>query len=284
MSTFGGHRGSPVGRRSFLVVLALLLLALSIPALALAKPASQSVAASPGELGDAPDRTNHFGVGMTAYPLVPANFPTVYDPALGAPQGPLHLNPVPNGWLGANLSREQDADLMPDADGITNIDPPTNTPNRDRFDDGVIPVNPNNIFLPQCANTQFRYIVTGAAAVPVPNARVNVWIDFNGDGDWADRFTCTAGGVVIGVPEWAVRNQPVNIVPGSVVWATPVFPSFHPAGHKDAWMRINIAEINAPANPITLIIDGTGPGPGYKYGETEDYLLRWVGGSIYQPF
>jgi hypothetical protein len=270
------------GGRRRLVSLSVMLLAL-LPAFALAQPP----AAPPWDLGDAPDNTNHFGTVYLAYPGTPGRFPTVFDPATGIPQGPLHQNPVPNGWLGAGISGERDADLMPDADGITNLNPGTATPNLDRFDDGVPPVNPNGINLPQCGTTQFRYIVTGAAAVPVPPARVNVWIDFNRDGDWADRFTCTTpSGVILGVREWVVQNQPVTIVPGSVVWATPVFPSFHIflAPTRDSWMRISIAEINAPANPLTGIVDGTGPGPGYKYGETEDYFLRYSGtGTIFFP-
>src|SRR5689334_18847464 len=129
----------PLPRRLALIALtSLLALSLLIPTLSLAQVSTTP----PGDLGDAPDSTNHFGVGMAAYPAVLARYPTVFDPATGAPSGPLHINPAGNGWLGAAVSREADADLLPDADGVTNIDPPTNTANRDRFDDGVPPVNP----------------------------------------------------------------------------------------------------------------------------------------------
>jgi hypothetical protein len=271
------------GRRSMVVLVFLLALTLLIPTFV---QASQPVIAAPiGDLGDAPDSTNHFGVAMLAYPpATNGRYPTVFDPALGVPQGPLHQNVGSNGWLGQGISREQDADLLPDGDGITNLDPPTNTPNRDRFDDGVPPPNGGVINLPQCANTQFRYIVTGAGVVPAPNARVNVWFDWNRDGDWADRFSCTTpSGAVLAVYEWAVRNQAANIVPGSVVWATPLFPSFHPAGHSDTWMRISIAEINAPIDPLISRADGRGPANGYTYGETEDYIARYSGGVAYKP-
>jgi hypothetical protein len=272
------------GERRRLVALALLLaLTLLAPVLASAQPP----VAPPSDLGDAPDSTNHFGVVYLAYPGTPGRFPTVFDPATGIPQGPLHNNTFANGWLGAGISGERDADLMPDADGITNLDPGTATPNRDRFDDGVAPVNPGGINLPHCGTTAFRYIVTGAAAVPAPNAFVNVWIDFNRDGDWADRFTCTTPtGAILGVQEWAVRNQPVVIVPGSVVWGTPVFPSAHlfPVPTRDSWMRISIAEQMAPANPLTGIRDGSGLPNGYRLGETEDYYLRYTGtGTLFFP-
>lgn len=278
MKTIGGRFRSLMARRSLALPLALLLALLLLPGFALARP---NTAPLPGDLGDAPDSTNHFGVGMTAYPAVPANFPTVFDPAVGAVQGPVHTNPTGNGWLGAAVTVENDADLMPDADGITNIGPPANVANRDGADDGVPPPNPNGIPLPQCQNTQFRYIVTGAAAVPVPAQFVNVWIDWNHDGDWADVLTCVnPAGVVVVVPEWAVVDQPVNVVPGGVVWVTPLFPSFRPGGNQALWMRINMAESKAPKDPATGRADGRGPAAGYKYGETEDYILRYSGGGV----
>ncbi len=262
-------------RRPLVALVPLLALALLLPTFALANP---SVAAPPPyDLGDAPDNTNHFGTPYLAYAAVPGRYPTVFDPATGAVQGPRHSNLTANGWLGAGISGEQDADLMPDTDGFTNLDPGTVTPNRDKFDDGVPPPNAGIINLPQCANTQFRYIVTGAAVVPVPAARVNVWFDWNRDGDWEDIFTCVSGGVAFSVPEWVVRNQPVNIVPGSVVWATPLFRSFHAVPGDLIWMRITMAETTAPLNPLTGRADGRGPANGYKYGETEDYLARFTG-------
>src|SRR5262245_24413515 len=140
------------------------------PAFAAARPATDDppLPPIPRDLGDAPDSTNHFGVAMTAYPGVPANFPTVFDPATGLPQGPLHFAPKADTWLGANVSGENDADLLPDADGVRNIIPPANNPDNDWFDDGVFPVNPIGIKLPQCQQTNFNYIVTGAAGIMHP--------------------------------------------------------------------------------------------------------------------
>ena len=243
-----------------------------------------SGAATPtSDVGDAPDRSNHAAIGMTAYPGVPALFPVVFDAATGSPQGPLHWNPVPNGWLGQKISGEQDADLLPDADGATNITPAANSANRDAYDDGI-PLASTTLGLPQCAQTQFRYFVTGAAGgVPVPNAYVNVWFDWNRDGDWNDTLSCTtSGGVVVKVYEWAVQNQPVTIVPGTNPWSAPLFYSYHPTGAKDLWVRISLSESKPPIL-TTGLADGRGPGSGYKYGETEDYLATYTGvGTIFK--
>lgn len=40
------------------------------------------------DLGDAPDSSNHWGMPMTAYPGVPALFPTVFDSPFGQPREP----------------------------------------------------------------------------------------------------------------------------------------------------------------------------------------------------
>ncbi|HEU4322386.1 MAG TPA: GEVED domain-containing protein [Roseiflexaceae bacterium] len=239
----------------------------------------------PYDLGDAPDSTNHFGAVMNAYgPGSPAaRYPTVFDPATGPVQGPLHAN-INGVWLGQLVTCEQEADLMPDCDGITNIDPPANANNRDKADDGVPPASPT-ITLPQCGQTQFRYIVTGAAAPPLTGARVNVWFDWNRDGDWEDTFTCTnSTGAVLTVPEWAVQNQGVPVVAGSVVRSTPIFNSGNFGQYREVWMRISIADQPAPLNPGTGKADGRGPNTPYKYGETEDYFTVYVGpGANWKP-
>ncbi|HEU4322385.1 MAG TPA: GEVED domain-containing protein [Roseiflexaceae bacterium] len=270
-----GQRHAPLARRAVLPALAL--------AAWLALSNATSAAPPPYDLGDAPDRTNHFAANMTAFGgVVPARYPTVFDPATGAPPGPLHAN-INGFWLGQAVTGEQDADQLPDADAITNIDPPTNTPNRDRRDDGVPPVSPT-INLPQCGQTQFRYIVTGAAAPPVGQAYVNVWFDWNRDGDWEDIFTCSTSTGALIVREWAVQNQPVPVVAGSVVHATPLFPSMHSGQYRETWMRITIAEQPAPLNPATGRADGRGPNTPYRLGETEDYFTVYVGpGSTWRP-
>ncbi len=60
----------------------------------------------PGDLGDAPDSTNHFNnAPMTAYPAVPARYPTVYrNTPAGATPGPMHWDPTKQAWLGTRVS------------------------------------------------------------------------------------------------------------------------------------------------------------------------------------
>jgi uncharacterized repeat protein (TIGR01451 family) len=223
------------------------------------------------DLGDAPDSTNHPNKPMTAYPGVPAKFPTVFDPATGLPQGPKHLQPKDLAWLGSDVSFENEADLLPDADGVTNIDPTTpagiGTPDRDKFDDGVV----LPIAIPMfCGQTQFNYTVTSTVAAKL---YVNVWFDFNRDGDWDDPIQkCPLGPSTTGsFTEWAVQNELITVVPGPNSFTTPAFGAANPTKGSDMWMRITLTDQPiAPANGA----DASGPASGYKYGETEDYLLK----------
>jgi PKD repeat protein len=217
------------------------------------------------DLGDAPDGTNHSGLPIDAYPGVPGNYPTVFDPATGVPQGPLHRLPRADAWLGPNVSGETDADIMPDTDGLTNIDPPNNAADRDGHDDGVrFPIS-----LPQCQQSWFNYIITIPPGSVGNDRYVNVWFDWNRDGDWADAFQCEKNN---DTPEWAVQNQliPGGLGAGTHVFATPLFRVYHADGaiDKPIWMRISIADQVAPTPG-----DGRGPANGYLRGETEDYYF-----------
>lgn len=218
------------------------------------------------DLGDAPDSTNHLGQAMLAYPAVPARFPTVFDPATGAPPGPKHLAPKKLAWLGADVSLEGEADGLPDADGLANLDPASNAANRDGHDDGVtLP-----IAIPLCGQAQFKYTVTSTVATTL---YVNVWIDFNRDGDWDDPLQkCPWGPATTGsFTEWAVQNAPISVVPGGNTFTTPPFGAANPTRGAEMWMRITLTD--APIAPAQGA-DGSGPATGYPHGETEDYLLR----------
>jgi PKD repeat protein len=208
---------------------------------------------------------------MTAYPKggptgVGAQFPTVFDPGTGLPSGPLHLMPRADSWLGEQVTLERDADLLPDEDGVTNIDPRGNKPDRDKADDGVkVPVP-----APHCVRSTFKYMVKIASGAPKVDRYINVWFDWNRDGDWADALECDKRG---DAPEWAVQNAVVTLGPGTYILETPAYLPWNPAGGniKETWMRISIAEQPAPsASPA----DGRGPSSGYKYGETEDYYFK----------
>ena len=232
------------------------------------------------DLGDAPDSTNTFAVPMTAYPKggppgVQANFPTVYR--AGSPShGPIHLQPRAVAYLGDAVSLENEADIGPDEDSINNIVPPNDSPDLDKADDGVqVP-----LVLPHCQQTRFKYKVT---VVPLliepPPLYVNVWLDWNRDGDWDDVLPCPYPTVV---PEWAVQNQLLQFVTsGTYDVTTPEFMCWHPPGttaENPIWMRITLSERqyegwwgDLPA-PVAGA-GGSAPAAGYEFGETEDYYF-----------
>jgi len=193
------------------------------------------------DLGDAPDSTNNYGVAMTAYPsqgmlpvVVPAHYPTVYNDGTGTgPYGPVHMNAQVAAFLGKKITRETEADTGADEDGVNNIRPSTDTPNRDQGDDGIVfPIS-----LPNCWWSTFDYIVN--IITPNTDLYVNVWIDWNRDGDWDDTPDCPEGPA----PEWAVQNQFLfNLPVGSNKITTPAILPWHPEnGTEDVWMRITLS-------------------------------------------
>jgi PKD repeat protein len=237
-------------------------------------PECEPVPQEPSDLGDAPDGTNHVGVGMTAYPKggppgVPARFPTVFDPATGLPKGPLHIKPRADSWLGQRVTLERDADLLPDEDTLTNLDPRTNSPDRDKADDGLQAPVP----APHCQRTVFKYTITVAPGAATFPRYVNAWFDWNRDGDWEDALRCNKSG---DAPEWAVQNQVLTLGPGTYVVQTPAYLPWNPAGGniEEVWLRLSIAEQPAPLPSGGSRADGRGPVGGYRYGETEDYYFK----------
>jgi hypothetical protein len=225
------------------------------------------------DLGDAPDSTNNAGRNMTAYPAggptgVKANYPTVHISGTGTgPYGPAHVNATLVAYLGKKITRETEADSGPDEDGVNNIDPSNNKPNQDQGDDGVVfPIS-----MPHCRWTTFDYVVN--VVDPNVDMYVNVWCDWNRDGDWDDTVECTAGPV----PEWAVQNQLLfNLPVGLNTIRTPAFLSWHPeSGPEEIWMRITLSEQpwKGGSNPGVKGNGGSGPLAKYEFGETEDYYF-----------
>ena len=219
-------------------------------------------AANPtADLGDAPDSTNNMGTAMLAYPGVAAQFPVVFNDSI---PGPLHRAPLADAWLGGRASLENEADLLPDQDGVANIDPLAGVANQDFFDDGA---NVAGLVLPQCAMTKLTY--TMSVVGPKVNRYINVWFDFNRDGDWNDTFRCLQGTKKLTVKEWAVANRAVSRGPGVYVLSTTQFVSATPPSlDRPMWMRITLSETGVPTAG-----DGRGPAQGFLYGETEDYYL-----------
>ena len=239
-----------------------------------AAPTTQS------DLGDAPDSTNNFGRNMTAYPKggpsgVRAYYPTVYnDGRTTGPYGPIHLNAQGVvAHLGKTITHENEADTGADQDVTNNIKPTTNAPDNDKGDDGIIfPVN-----MPKCRWTTLDYIVN--VVNPGTNLWVNVWCDWNRDGDWDDstltnpNLACS-GGIV---SEWAVQNQYlINLPAGLNQITTPAFLSWHPdTGTKQIWMRITLSKKpwTTGSAPGVRGNGGSGPRDGHEFGETEDYYF-----------
>jgi len=227
------------------------------------------------DLGDAPDSTNNSGKAMTAYPsqgtlpvVVQASYPTVYNDGTGTgPFGPVHLNAQTVAFLGKKITRETEADTGTDEDGVNNIRPSTDTPNRDQGDDGVVlPLS-----LPSCCWSTFDYIVN--VITPNTDLWVNVWIDWNRDGDWDDTLECPEGPA----PEWAVQNQfLLNLPAGINQITTPAIMPWHPEqGPEQVWMRITLSgrPWRGGSNPGAKGNAGSGPQAKYAIGETEDYRI-----------
>jgi hypothetical protein len=229
----------------------------------------------PYDLGDAPDSSNNAGETMTAYPsqgllpvLVPGNFPTVYDDGSGTgPYGPVHVRASEVAYLGSAVTWETEADSGRDQDGRFNIDPSTDTADDDRADDGVI----FPVAFPHCRWETFEYRVN--VIEPGTDLWINVWCDWNRDGDWDDTIECTKGPA----PEWAVRNQFLfNLPAGINRITTPAILSWHPEdGPDQIWMRITLSEQpwKGGSNPGEIGNAGSGPQDKYDIGETEDYYF-----------
>jgi hypothetical protein len=242
------------------------------------------------EGGDAPSSHNHSPAAMTAYPPggpagVTANYPVVWDwdGTLGAgtnsDYGFCHWSSGSPSFLGNFFTWELDADLTPDHDGVTNIDPQGDAPDRDSVitpfsgDDGMqFPT-----VLPSC----------GTAMVPIQGSNnsggtlyLNVWADWTRDGDWGDASLCTCG-----VDEWAIKDYAVT-APGPFAVNIPITPC-HPGGDPSAplWVRVTLDEVALVAlgtpwswggQPYPAFDPTGGPHGCFVHGETEDYYVEPV--------
>ena len=223
------------------------------------------------DLGDAPDRTNNHDRRMTAYmwpASVNANFPTVFNDGSGTgPFGPIHVNDKIVAYLGKRITRETEADTGFDEDPINNLVPTSNQSDRDFGDDSIV----TPLSLPNCRWATFDYTVT--VVDPTVDLWVNVWLDWNRDGDWDDVVDCPEGPT----PEWAVQNQFLfNLPTGVNQITTPAILSRHPEDKpEDIWMRITLSEQpwKTGSDPGVVGNAGSGPQEKYQIGETEDYYF-----------
>ena len=224
------------------------------------------------DLGDAPDSSNNSGANMTAYPKggpagVLASYPTVYGGLMAVPPfGPIHL--IPNGaaHLGRAFSGEMEADVLADQDLVNNIIPASDSPDLDGADDGLLP--PVN--LPHCGPGMIHLMFSWPGMPPWQQMILNVWCDWNRDGDWNDVLTCPDG---TPVPEWAGQNI---VVPPGVGIMPVMFHCWHPSLQKQSlWIRVTVSELATlpPLGSFSGVAAGDGPPPGFAFGETEDYYI-----------
>ena len=107
---------------------------------------------------------------------------------------------------------------------------------------------------------------------------MNVWFDWNRDGDWDDTLICPNGSEA---PEWAVQDEGLSmwLSAGTHALTTSAFQCWHPsaeAATDPLWMRITVSEYQRWGHmddPNTADYAGAGPENGYRLGETEDYLI-----------
>jgi hypothetical protein len=160
------------------------------------------------DLGDAPDSTNHFATPMAAYSGVTADYPTVFE-ITTTMRGPLHLRPRPL-HLGRLVSFEFEADIGPDVDPTNNILPPRGWADKDKADDGL---ELDKMNFAHCQFHRFPvWITVDPTVIPALEqndglAYLNVWVDGNRNGGWADLHQCNDEAA----PEHIVIDHPVNV-------------------------------------------------------------------------
>lgn len=199
-----------------------------------------------GDYGDAPDGR------PTGYPA--AFTQTGSFLTLAANNGAVTQD-VSQAILGSSASAEKDADDPDDPDGQPNLNP-SNTD----ADDGVVDFVVVLTSIPPPAAMTVN--VTGPPGSRGGTYFVNVLIDLNLDGRW--------GGVAgPGLPEWVVKNFPVQVTAGvsTQVALPPFFFGFGNRLPDGAWMRILLSREPVSGGDW----DGTGS---FSAGEVEDHVIN----------
>jgi uncharacterized repeat protein (TIGR01451 family) len=252
------------------------------------EPAEARLRVICSDLGDAPASDNHFLVPMNLPDGTQARYPTVYNPPMGAPSGPLHRR-ADLMHLGEMVSFERQADIGPDTDLVNNILPPFDAPDLDGYDDGLLNWDSLNFVHCEPATLEFLVFIDPALASNLDRAFINVWFDGNRDGDWADINHCDNPGMTH-VPEHIVIDYAVPSVAGfQTVTVNTTFPVFNARPDEPGWLRVTLSE--QPSVKIGVVdswMFGDGRGvfstmvdpetgeeiAGFMFGETEDYFFR----------
>ncbi len=199
-----------------------------------------------GDYGDAPD-------GSDAYPGVAGMFPTLYGSTSGLIGG--HALKVGEEMIGESVSEEKDANDPADADGIQNL--------VDQDLDDPVYLMVMAVSIPARAKLKFKVAIDEDA--PAGKRYINALLDFDKNGSW--------GGSRNG-EEWAVKNQEIEIQPGSTEWVETEWFNW---GNgmimpTPVWARLAITR-----NPIDYK-DWKGQGA-FEYGEIQDFLIELKAGD-----
>jgi hypothetical protein len=230
----------------------------------------------------------------------PARYPTEYTAAAGT--GPIHWNAgsntnpfgIPGNAIDSALgldvfqgnpfsrvSNERNAFLLPDQDARKRNIIPAPVPangrsNRDGFDNAFVGPAGNRLpmQLAPCKTGAIRY----AQYIRAPwsmnefysgTRYINVWVDFNRDGDWADSFSAPCPDAPnASTSEWLVKNSLAPATSGVYTLPVNIANVTSLAENKPIWLRISISDSPAPAASV-----GNGPAAGYRFGETEDHIM-----------
>jgi uncharacterized delta-60 repeat protein len=151
----------------------------------------------------------------------------------------------------------------------------SNQVDRDGHDDGFAAV------VRECERVTYRFVID-ASGLPNQlirrgNARLNVWADWNQDGDWRDRARCGKKRV----PEWVISNKKVKLASFA---AHPVQDITVEALAGDTgphlWMRASVTDSpfkkRIEVDGRRIRNDGRGR---FRFGETED-SFAYVNGPI----
>lgn len=221
------------------------------------------------EGGDAPSSYNHTSAPMTTTTFITgtlANFPVVWDwdGTMGpAPPsyGFCHYYSLAPSFLGITVTHELDADLLPDDDVVTNIDPSSDTPDQDLADDGV--TFPSVV--PHCGTATVKVVGENNHG---SNLYLNAWADWNRDGDWDDTSVCECK-----ISEWIIQGYSV----GDGAFGLDIdISSCHPVPDptEPLWVRVTLSEEPLSGEPWSY---GGQLYPAstecFEQGETEDYYV-----------
>ncbi|MEK7794229.1 MAG: hypothetical protein AAB353_06855, partial [Candidatus Hydrogenedentota bacterium] len=212
--------------------------------------------AVPGDFGDAPDLSDaDFGLAGNVASPVSGQYPSLLNTTntVDGRTGPYH-DPIEEEWLG-------------DANDFVDAEDDSNQVDVDPFDDGFRGFFFLAIGVP--IPTWAIYEVTVAPDAPNVARFLNVAMDFNLNGKWANQT----------VPEHVVIDAPVSTAPG-----TTDILAFGPFGYGNSlafafptWIRGTLTRAAIDLTGLSNGWDGSGPDAGLGHGETEDFWFSLNG-------